>query len=104
MYVFVKAHGSNSKQLNGYDLIKHGIGVSEHFLQRYKGGVVQEGIDYNKSNLQLAQHAAIDKVTNNAIYSVNNHFQELRNNINESLVPKGPNDVLDIMKRINNIK
>ena len=84
LYVFVKAHGTYRKELNGYDLIKNNIGVSKNFFKNYKDNVpqLQESIqDTSINSIQIAQDDGIKGVTNNAIISTNEHFKELNNKI-----------------------
>lgn len=80
LFVFVKAHGSASNSLKGYDLIENNIGVSQNFINKYKNGVNVVGEDYRQSRamLKMASNDGIKNVTNNAINSTYQHFNSLR--------------------------
>lgn len=88
LIVFVCAHGSAQKHLQGYDLIKNNIGVSKNFFYNYKDKKSKQSIkeDTQKifNNLKVAENEGIKNVTNNAIKSTYNHFKELKTSVNES--------------------
>lgn len=78
MFVFVKAHGSSKMKLNGYDIMKHNIGVSKNFKLNYKSenNIVKES---NETNYyRVAENNGINGIVNNAISSVNEHLLSLK--------------------------
>ena len=103
LFVFVCAHGSAKEKLNGYDLIKNKIGVSKNFFNKYnvKMPQIKESVsDNNFGNIKMAENNGIKGVTNNAISSIYEHFNQLKsNNVNESHVIKlTENELIDIIK------
>lgn len=87
LYVFVAAHGGGQNNLNGYDLIKNDIGVSQNFFSRYQGKPMIESNNMGSQLLQLAYKRGIQGVANNAIHSVYTHFNQIDNKqVNESNV------------------
>lgn len=99
LFVFVKAHGTASNSLKGYDLIENKIGVSRNFMQNYrKPNVVGEANHNSKALLKMASNAGINGVAKNAIFSVYNHFNNL-GNMNEAKVIKlSENELLHLIK------
>ena len=100
LFVFVKAHGSGSENLNGYDLIKNKIGVSRNFLTAFRPEPMLQESDTNSlSKLKIASDAGIKGVTSNAIKSTYDHFKQLGNRMNESQVFKiNQSDLMQIIK------
>lgn len=100
LFVFVKAHGSGSENLNGYDLIKNKIGVSRNFLTMFKTEpILHESDTSSLSKLKIASDAGIKGVTTNAINSVYQHFSQLGSNVNENKVIKiTENELMQIIK------
>ena len=99
LFVFVKAHGSASSSLKGYDLIENNIGVSRNFMSKYqKPNVMGEANQNPRALLKTAMTAGINGVANNAIYSVYDHFNNL-GNMNESQIIKlSENELLNLIK------
>lgn len=80
-YVFVAAHGGAKANLNGYDLVKSNIGVSKNFFNNpeSKQLLKTENNPLLPNKLKLAETNGIKNITNNAINSLYDHF----NNINK---------------------
>lgn len=100
LFVFVKAHGSGSEYLNGYDLIKNKIGVSRNFLSAFKHEpVLQESNANSISKLKIASNDGIKGVTTNAINSTYDHFRHLDNQLQEKHVIRiNQSDLIQIIK------
>jgi hypothetical protein len=117
LFVFVKAHGTASGSLNGYDLIENNIGISRNFTTNYEQIKIQkelakqgtrktkkqtnkktkqkkeepimknESISDSATLFKMASNEGINTVAKNAIFSVYNHFNNL-GNMNEAKVIK----------------
>lgn len=128
LFVFVKAHGTASGSLNGYDLIENNIGISRNFTANYEQIKIQkelakqetrktkkqankkrkqkkgepimknESISNSAALFKMASNEGINTVAKNAIFSVYNHFNNL-GNMNESQVIKlSETELLSLIK------
>jgi hypothetical protein len=84
LFVFVKAHGSAAKNLNGYNLMADGgIGISKNYLNNITYKSIKEDNNMFPTLKKVSEQNGINIITNNAINSTYEHFNNLKN-MNES--------------------